>query len=130
MISIKKRTDLLVTQEQKLGARNLHAQLEHSLELEVLVKALPGCKPGHLMIYSLLFVLREARLSPYAVSTGSSTRLKRPKSAVLSQRGQSKSSAGPPQTVIGWADKTDWTLTNQSPKQRTRPVSAPATRNR
>ena len=78
----------------------------------------------------LFFVLREARLSPYAVSTASSTRLKRPKFAVLSQRGQSKSSAGPPQTVIGWADKTDWTLTNQSPKQRTRPVSAPATRNR
>lgn len=43
MISIKKRTDFLVTQEQKLGARDLHAQLEHSLELEVFVTALPGC---------------------------------------------------------------------------------------
>ena len=117
---------MLVTREQILGARDLHAQLEHSFELEVLVTALPVRKTG----FILLFVLREARLSPYAVSTGSSTRPKRPKSAVLSQRGQSKSSAGPPQTVIGWADKTDWTLTNQSPKQRTRPVSAPATRNR
>ena len=82
--------------------------------------------------------LREARLSPYAVSThtNSSAQMKRPKSAILPQRGRSKRSTDPPnwesipRTVIGWADKTDWAVPEQRPKQRTRPVSAPATRNR
>lgn len=85
-----------------------------------------------LYYYYDVFILREARLSPYAVSThsNSNTQLKRPKSAVLSQRGKSKRNTGPPQTVIGWADKTDWTETEQHPKRRNRPVSAPATRNR
>lgn len=81
---------------------------------------------------------REAKLSPYAVSahSHSSTQLKRPKSAILSGKGKSRGSADPitfqstPQTVIGWADKADWTMTEQHPKQRTRPVSAPATRTR
>ena len=87
----------------------------------------------------LCFVFpREARLSPYAVSThtNGNAQLKRPKSAVLSQKGRSKRSTDPanwestPQTVIGWADKTDWTVAEHRPKQRTRPVSAPTTRNR
>ena len=77
-------------------------------------------------------------MSPYAVSThtNSNGQLKRPKSAVLSQKGRSKRSTDPPnwesmpRTVIGWADKTDWATAEQRPKQRTRPVSAPATRNR
>nr|XP_058965970.1 doublecortin domain-containing protein 1-like [Pocillopora verrucosa] len=81
---------------------------------------------------------REAKLSPYAVSahSHSSTQLKRPKSAILSGKGKSRGSADPitfqstPQTVIGWADKADWTMTERRPKQRTRPVSAPATRTR
>ena len=77
-----------------------------------------------------IFSEREARMSPYAVSTNSSAQLKRPKSAVVSQRGKSKSGAAPPQTVIGWADRTDWTMTDQRPKQRNRPISAPASRNR
>lgn len=82
--------------------------------------------------------LREARLSPYAVSThtNSNAQMKRPKSAILPQKGRSKRSTDPPnwesmpRTVIGWADKTDWAVVEQRPKQRTRPVSAPATRNR
>ena len=82
--------------------------------------------------------LREARLSPYAVSThtNSNAQMKRPKSAILPQRGRSKRSTDPPnwesipRTVIGWADRTDWAVPEQRPKQRTRPVSAPATRNR
>ena len=82
--------------------------------------------------------LREARLSPYAVSThtNSNAQMKRPKSAILPQRGRAKRSTDPPnwesmpRTVIGWADKTDWAVAEQRPKQRTRPVSAPTTRNR
>lgn len=82
--------------------------------------------------------LREARLSPYAISshTNSNAQMKRPTSAILSQKGRSKRSTDPPnwesmpQTVIGWADKTDWAEAVQRPKQRTRPVSAPVTRNR
>ncbi|XP_020620493.1 uncharacterized protein LOC110058236 [Orbicella faveolata] len=81
---------------------------------------------------------REAWLSPYAVSThtNSNAQMKRPKSAILSQKGRSKRNTDPPnwesmpRTVIGWADKTDWAVAEQLPKQRTRPVSAPAARNR
>ena len=75
---------------------------------------------------------REARLSPYAVSTHTygGTKSNRPKSAVLSQREKPKRSTGPPQTVIGWSEKADWTSEQQQPKKRNRPVSAPATRNR
>ena len=84
----------------------------------------------------VLYFLREARLSPYAVSThtDSNAHMRRPKSAILSQKGRAKRSTDPPnwesmpRTVIGWADKTDWA--EQRPKKRTRPVSAPATRNR
>ena len=53
MISIKK-----VTWEQKLGARDLYTQLEHSLELEVLVIALPVCKTGssnNILLFYFLF---------------------------------------------------------------------------
>lgn len=86
----------------------------------------------------VLYFLREARLSPYAVSThtDSNAKMRRPKSAILSQKGRAKRSTDPPnwesmpQTVIGWADKTDWVMAEQRPKQRMRPVSAPATRNR
>lgn len=75
---------------------------------------------------------RDVRLSPYALSAhvNRSVKPNRPKSAVLSQREKFKRSTDPPQTVIGWADKTDWTIIDQGSKQRNRPVSAPATRNR
>ena len=91
-----------------------------------------------IVLLILILFPREAKLSPYAVSThtNSSAQLKRPKSAVLSQKGRSKRSTDPPnwettpRSVIGWADKTDWAMTEPRPKQRTRPVSAPTTRNR
>ena len=75
---------------------------------------------------------REARLSPYAVSTHTygGTKSNRPKSAVLSQREKPKRSTGPPQTVIGWSEKADWASEQQQSKKRNRPVSAPVTRNR
>ena len=123
---------------------HFHLDIQKSLtKFSIILKRLCRRVPSttncvSITVKKCIVFLREARLSPYAVSThtDSNAQMRRPKSAILSQKGRAKRSTDPPnwdsmpRTVIGWADKTDWAMAEQRPKQRMRPVSAPATRNR
>ena len=137
MVESKTETnDLHIKKTDALIARplHLHTLLKPMLIFMWRLHCIPSTIKYCCDVVNVIYFLfsRETRLSPYAVSTHtkSNSQLKRPKSAVLSQKGRSKRNTGPPQTVIGWADKADWAVTDERPKQRNRPVSAPATRNR